>query len=94
MAQQPPAQIYFLIPGHGEQGALTVDITKPRQLVRFFKELEPLFTRANITSDQEKKDMVLKYVDLELEDVWARYPEYKTQAIGTVGTVGSVGNSI
>ena len=78
MAQ--PAQVYFPIPGRGERGAPTVDITKPRQLVRFFKELEPLFTRANITSDQEKKDMVLKYVDLELEDVWARYPEYKTQA--------------
>ena len=23
--------------------------------------------------------MVLKYVDLESEDVWARYPEYKMQ---------------
>jgi hypothetical protein len=70
-----PAQIY--IPGQGERGAPTVDITKPRQLVRFFKELEPLFVRASINNEQEKKDLVLKYVDLELEEVWQRYPEYK-----------------
>ena len=70
-----PAQVY--IPGRGERGAPTVDITKPRQLVRFFKELEPLFARSSITSDQDKKDMVLKYVELELEEIWARYPEYK-----------------
>ena len=25
--------------------------------------------------------MVLKYVDLELEEVWQQYPEYKTQTI-------------
>lgn len=75
VAPQVPAQIY--IPGRGERGAPTVDITKPRQLVRFFKELEPLFVRAGITSEQDKKDMVLKYVELELEDVWMRYPEYK-----------------
>jgi hypothetical protein len=72
-----PAQIY--IPGRGERGAPTVDITKPRQLVRFFKELEPLFVRGNVTSEQEKKDMVLKYVEFELEEVWQRYPEYKDQ---------------
>ena len=70
-----PAQVYA--PGRGERGAPTVDITKPRQLVRFFKELEPLFVRCNITTEQEKKDMILKYVELELEEVWARYPEYK-----------------
>ena len=70
-----PAQVYA--PGQGERGALTVDITKPRQLVRFFRELEPLFVCGSITNEQEKKDMVLKYIELELEEVWARYPEYK-----------------
>ena len=77
--QQAPqaATVYFPVPGRGERGALTVDITKPRQLIRFFKELEPLFVRGNVTSDQDKKDMVLKYVDFELEEVWERYLEYK-----------------
>ena len=80
-AAQPAVapQIYFPIPGRGERGAPTVDIRKPRQLIQIFKELKPLFVRGNITSEQDKKDMVLKYVDLELEEVWQRYPEYKTQ---------------
>ena len=47
--------------------------------MRFFKELEPLFVHGNVTSEQDKKDMVLKYVELELEEVWQRYPEYKNQ---------------
>lgn len=67
----------FFLPGRGERGAPAVDITKPRQLIRFFKELEPLFVRGGITDEQEKKDMVLKYVELELEEIWERYPEYK-----------------
>jgi hypothetical protein len=77
---QPQAQASVNIPSRCERGAPTVDITKPRQLIHFFKELEPLFVRANITTEQEKKDMVLKYVDMELEEIWARYPDYKNQA--------------
>jgi hypothetical protein len=68
------------IPGRGEKGAPTVDLKKPRQLKRFFKELEALFIRVTPKTEQEKKDLVLKYVDLEIEEVWERYPEYKNIA--------------
>ena len=79
-AQAQAPQVQANLPFRGERGAPTVDITKPRQLIRFFKELEPFFVRANIVSEKEKKDLVLKYVDMDLEEIWERYPEYKNQA--------------
>ena len=63
----------------GERGALTVDINKPCTLIRFFKELEMIFTKAGVTIEADKKDMVVQYIDMELEDVWSSYPEFKDQ---------------
>ena len=63
----------------GERGVPTVDINKPRTLIRFFKELEMIFTKAGVTAEADKKDMVVQYVDMELEDVWSTYPKFKDQ---------------
>ena len=35
--------------------------------------------RGGVTSEAEKKEMVLQYVELELEEVWGRYPDFKDQ---------------
>jgi aspartyl protease/uncharacterized protein DUF4100 len=82
VSNNPPAlpQNTFFMPSRGERSAPTVDISRPRTLIRFFKELEPLFARAGITTEQDKKEQVVKYVDMELEDVWERYPEFKDNA--------------
>ena len=78
-AQQQPPPIIVSIPMRGERGAPTVNINKPRMLIRFFKELEMIFTKAGVTAEADKKDMVVQYVDMELEDVWSSYPEFKDQ---------------
>ena len=77
--QQLQAPTYIQIPSQGKRGALTIDIKKPRQLIQFFKDLELLFMGGGVTSEAEKKEMVLWYVKLELEEVWGRYPDFKDQ---------------
>ena len=54
-----------------------MDINKPRTLIRFFRELEALFTKAGITAETDKKEMAVQYVDMEVEDIWSAYPEFK-----------------
>ena len=49
--QQQPPPIIVSIPMRGERGAPTVDINKPRMLIRFFKELEMIFTKAGVTAE-------------------------------------------
>ena len=38
-----------------------------------------IFAKAGVTVEADKKDMVVQYVNMELEDVWSRYPEFKDQ---------------
>ena len=69
------AQPYYM-PARGEHAAPTFDRTKPRELVRFFEELEYLFKRASLEQESEKKKHVLRYVDFEVEQIWKTFPEY------------------
>ena len=69
----------FHMPARGERGAPSFDRTKPRELVRFFEELEYLFTRADLDKETEKKKHVLRYVDFEIEQIWKALPEYIDQ---------------
>ena len=69
----------FHMPARGERGAPSFDRTKPRELVRFFEELEYLFTRAALDKEPEKKKHVLRYVDFEIEQIWKAFPEYIDQ---------------
>ena len=64
------------MPARGERAAPSFDKTKPRELVRFFEELEYLFERAALTQDAEKKKHVLRYVDFEVEQIWKTFTEY------------------
>ena len=38
-----------------------------------------ILTKAGVTIEADKKDMVVQYVDMELEDVWSSYPKFKDQ---------------
>jgi len=64
------------MPARGEHTAPAFDTAKPRELSRFFAELEYLFKRADLESDSEKKEHILRYVDFETEQIWKTFPEY------------------
>jgi hypothetical protein len=68
------------MPARGEDAAPTFDKTKPRELLRYFDDLEYLFDRAMITSEPDKKRQLLRYVDFETEQIWKVLPEYKSVA--------------
>ena len=64
------------MPARGERSAPTFDKAKPRELSRFFAELERLFVRVGVTAAQDMKDDVLRYVDFDVEQIWKTFPEY------------------
>ena len=64
------------MPARGERSAPTFDKTKPRELPRFFDELEYLFERTELTVDADQKRQVLRYVDFEVEQIWKTLREY------------------
>ena len=68
------------MPGRGERSAPTFDRSKPRELHRFFDDLERLFERNDITNETEKKKDACRYVDFEVERVWKTFPEYASAA--------------
>ena len=66
----------FCMPMRNERAAPTFDSSKPREIPRFFEDLESLMNRANIITDTEKKKQVLKYIDVNTEQMWKTFPEY------------------
>jgi hypothetical protein len=56
--------------------APTFDKSKPRELSRFFDDLEYLFLRDPNFTEVEKKKHVLRYVDFDIEQIWKTFPEY------------------
>jgi hypothetical protein len=64
------------MPVQGEYNAPTFDRTTPRELLKFFYDLECLFLRNTITCEAEKKEYVLSYVDFDIEQGWECFPEY------------------
>ena len=66
----------FCMPMHNECAAPTFDSSKPRELPQFFEDLKTLMTCANITNNTEMKKQVLKYVNVDTEQMWKTFPEY------------------
>ena len=64
------------MPMCNERAAPTFDGSNPRELPRFFEDLESLMERALITSETEMKKQVLKYVDIHTELMWKIFPEF------------------
>jgi hypothetical protein len=60
--------------GHGSAPKFTPDV--PRELQRYFKELELLFEPAQIVDDTEKKKHTCRYVDIDTADLWEAIPEF------------------
>ena len=67
------------MPSQGERAAPVFNKEKPHKLDWFFKQLEHLFTHVGVTSDKDKKEHVLEYVDFDVEQLWKIFPEYADQ---------------
>ena len=64
------------MPARGEDAAPIFDKLRPRELPRFFHNLECLFEQAAITSEADKKRHTLRYVDFDIEELWRAIPEF------------------
>ena len=73
---QSPTATPFCMPMRNEHVAPTFDSSKPRKLPQFFEDLETLRTCANITNHTEMKKQVVKYVNIDTEQMWKTFPEY------------------
>jgi hypothetical protein len=60
--------------GHSSAPKFPPDI--PRELQRYFKELELLFGPAQIVNNAEKKKHTCRYVDIDTADLWEAIPEF------------------
>jgi hypothetical protein len=64
------------MPTRNERSAPTFDSSKPRELSRYFEDLEQLMNRAAIETEQAKKEQVLRYVDFSTEQIWKTFPAF------------------
>ena len=71
-----PAQM----PMRNERSAPTFDPSKPRELVRYFEDLEDHFSRCTINNLGERKRWTLRYVSIEVADLWESLDEWATAA--------------
>src|SRR5277367_6102562 len=65
------------MPTRNECTAPKFDTSRPRELPRFFEDLEDLMTRAQIALDTDKKKQAVRYTDFETEQIWKAVPEFK-----------------
>jgi Aspartyl protease len=66
------------MPYRGSNKAPSFDQKRPRELPRYFEDLDQHFSDCQITDDDEMKTYAKRYVDIESEEVWARLPENAT----------------
>jgi len=64
------------MPARGDRTAPQFDPTKPRELRRFFDDLEYILNRAQITSENEMKRHATRYVDIDTSELWETLPEF------------------
>ncbi|KAJ3499308.1 hypothetical protein NLJ89_g10112 [Agrocybe chaxingu] len=64
------------MPAQGDRTAPSFDPVKPRELKRYFTELEFLFDRAKVTDHGERKKHAVRFVDIDVADVWESLPQF------------------
>jgi hypothetical protein len=64
------------MPARGHSTAHTFDPTHPRELRRYFNELELLFSDSNITAPGIMKKHACHYLDIDTSELWESIPEY------------------
>ncbi|KAJ7708097.1 hypothetical protein B0H17DRAFT_917168 [Mycena rosella] len=58
------------LPARGDCNTPTFDSTKPRELPRYFSDLEFHFTRCTITDAAEKKSHATRFLSVRDQDAW------------------------
>ncbi|KAJ7697903.1 hypothetical protein B0H17DRAFT_852206, partial [Mycena rosella] len=71
MAATPPP-----MPARGDRGAPAFDSSKPRELHRYFSDLEFHFTRSGVTDSTEKKKHATRFLSVDDQDVWESLTEF------------------
>ncbi|KAJ7656576.1 hypothetical protein B0H17DRAFT_1163367 [Mycena rosella] len=66
------------MPARGDRNAPTFDSTKPRELPRYFSDLEFHFTRCTITDTAEKKSHATRFLSVRDQDAWEALAEFTT----------------
>ncbi|KAF7795692.1 hypothetical protein EIP86_006857 [Pleurotus ostreatoroseus] len=64
------------MPGRKEKQAPTFEADQPRELKRYFEDLELLLDRCKIADDRKRKDYARLYVPIAVSDIWENLPEY------------------
>jgi hypothetical protein len=64
------------MPARGHGTAPKFEGNNPRELRRYFEELDYHFKAASITDTAEKKRFAVRYVDIDTEDSWKLLPAY------------------
>ncbi|KAJ7307663.1 hypothetical protein DFH08DRAFT_918484 [Mycena albidolilacea] len=72
MAAVPQPQM----PARGDRNAPQFDSAKPRELPRYFSDLEFHFTRASVVDSTEKKRHATRFLSVEDQDVRESFPEF------------------
>ncbi|KAJ7602190.1 hypothetical protein DFH06DRAFT_1024174 [Mycena polygramma] len=65
------------MPSRGDRNAPTFDSTKPREISRYFSDLEYHFTRCNVTVDTDKKSHATRFLSVRDQDAWESLKEFK-----------------
>jgi Protein of unknown function (DUF4100)/Aspartyl protease len=66
----------FTMPMRSDHGAPRFDTSRPRELSRYFEDLELLLSKAAITVEADKKGYVAHYADFDTEQLWKSLPEF------------------
>ncbi len=69
------------MPPRGDCTAPIFDPAKPRELKRFFTELQFHFDAANVTDDTEKKNHATRYVDFDISEIWESLPSFSDPSV-------------
>ena len=64
------------MPKRSEYAAPKIDVNRPRELPRYFEELEQLMAEASITIDADKKKQAVYYADYDTEQTWRSFAEF------------------
>ena len=69
------------MPLRNEPTAPYFDTSRPRELPRYFEDLEDLLDRASIINDTDKKKYAVRYTDFDTEQIWKASPEFKDPSV-------------
>ena len=66
------------MPMHSDRTTPQFNPTKPRELCRFFDNLQYILNCTQVTSKNEMKHHAIRYMDIDTSELWETYEEFKT----------------